>query len=168
MDRADAGTGEHGHDSLGDHWHVEAHPVTFTDTALFERVRQATDLFVKFPIGDGATLIRLVALPDDRRLLPTCRQMAVDTVETGIQSPAFEPADVSFREIPIEHLLPASGPAHKPVGLFAPESLWIFDRTSIHIAVSLFSDMGPLPKLIRYRIGFLTHNAPRRPFTVTP
>ena len=157
MDRADAGASQHGHDGFGNHRHIEAHPITLADAAVLQHVRQSTDLFVQLAIGERAALIRLIALPNDGRLVPPRREMPINTVETGVQSPAFKPADVAFREIPIEHLVPPRGPRHEGVGLFAPETFGIVDRTPVQVAILCLRDMGACPKRFRNRVDIVAH-----------
>jgi len=85
VNRADAGTGEHGVGRLGNHRHVDADPVAFLYAARLQHVSQLTDLFLQLAIGDVLAVGGIIPLPDQRGLVGALRQVTVDTVVADIE-----------------------------------------------------------------------------------
>src|SRR5690606_23855524 len=52
VDRADARTGQHGHHGLGDHRHVDGHPVTPVHVLAAQGVGELAHLLVQLAVGD--------------------------------------------------------------------------------------------------------------------
>jgi hypothetical protein len=102
--RADAGAGEHGHRSLGDHRQVDVDPVALRNAEALERVGEALHLVEQVGVGDGAGVARL-ALPVERDLVAPARlDVAVEAVVGDVQLAADEP--LGERQLPVEDLCP--------------------------------------------------------------
>ncbi|MNE62993.1 hypothetical protein D3C80_1583150 [compost metagenome] len=103
MDGADAGAGEHGERGLGNHWHVDAHPVAFLHTARFHCIGQAADLTVQFAVGDGLGVLGIVAFPQQGRLLAALGQVTVDAVVADVELRTVEPAGLAGMQVALLH-----------------------------------------------------------------
>ena len=68
MNGADARTGQHGVSRLGNHRHVDAHPVAALDAARAQRVGQAADCLVQLGVGNVLAVGGVIPFPDQRRL----------------------------------------------------------------------------------------------------
>ncbi len=81
---ADTRAGQHRDHQLGNHRHIERHPVAGLDAHLFQDVGEFTDLAKQVLVAEHTTLARL-SLPDDRRLVaPAGGNMSVDAVVAGV------------------------------------------------------------------------------------
>ena len=95
MDGADAGAREHGDDRLGDHRHVDQHPVARLDPEIVEYGAERRRLVHEFAIGDRAPGRGEGAVVIKRdRIAPAGLDMAVERVEAGVQARVGEPAAV--------------------------------------------------------------------------
>ena len=141
MHRADARAGQHRHQRLGNHRHVDRDPVTLGHAARLQDIGKAAHLAVQLAIGDVLVRRRIIAFPDDGNLLAARSEMAVQTVVGDIQSRAFEPADRGRVKVAIGDRVPALFPAHELVGLLGPELVGRRHRATIHIAILLLVDM---------------------------
>ncbi len=91
MHGADAGAGQHGEHRLGDHRHVDGHPVALDDAQLLQHVGEAADAIMKLAVGDLQIEVGLVAFPDDRDLIAALLQMTVNAVGGDVQRAVLEP-----------------------------------------------------------------------------
>ena len=64
MDGADAGTGQHGDDQLGDHGHVQGHTVTLVDVQGAQGVGHTADLGIEHLVGEAAHVHFLFQIAD--------------------------------------------------------------------------------------------------------
>ncbi|BEK84537.1 hypothetical protein NSK11_contig00092-0024 [Nocardia seriolae] len=123
MGQAQAGAGEHGHDGLGDHGHVDGDAVTGHQAQTGQVVGGARDLGQQFGIGDGAGIARL-ALPMDGDLLAApVQHVPVHTVVGDIQLAVREPLGEG-RVTPVQDLGEGLMPV-QPLRLFGPEPIAI-------------------------------------------
>jgi hypothetical protein len=89
MDRADPGAGEHGIGRLGDHRQVEDDAVALADAQFLEDVGHLADFAVQLAVGDVlGRVLRIVRLPDDRRLVAARGEVAVDAVGATLSVPS--------------------------------------------------------------------------------
>ena len=85
MNGADARTGQHGEERLGDHGHVDNDPVALADPQIPQHSGQRADLVEQLRIGDAVFGARQGAVIDDRVLRPApARHMAVHRVPAGV------------------------------------------------------------------------------------
>ena len=134
MDGADAGTGEHGDDRLGDHGQVKGDTVAGDDAHVFKDVRQAAHVEMKLLVGDRAHVARF-AFEDQRRLVFTGgAEVAVEAVLGDVQLAAGEPLRVGC--VPLEDLLERLAPYEQLFGLALPEFFWGVDRFVIQLLIS--------------------------------
>ena len=84
MDGADARAGEHRRRCLGDHRHVDHHPIAAADSVAFHQVREPAGLFIEFSVGQGAAGAWLISLENDRRLVAAGRQLPVEAVDAEV------------------------------------------------------------------------------------
>ncbi len=162
MDGADPGAGEHRHGRLGDHRHVDCDAVAALDAELLQDVGEDADVVMEFAIGDVARLARVVAFPDDGRLVAAGGQMAVEAIGGDVEGPVLVPLDRDVRSEagvldPGEGLDPVD-----PFRLLAPEAVGIAHRTRIHLLVCRSVDIGALRPLGRNRIDLLGHDTSRQ------
>ena len=69
MDRANPRAGQHRRHDLRRHPHVDRDPVALADAAATQLIRQPADLGVQFAVRNRLVVRRLVAFPQDRRLV---------------------------------------------------------------------------------------------------
>ncbi len=156
MHRADAGAGQHGDGGLGDHRHVDGHPVALADAQLLQDVGQLAGLLMELTIGEGLVVLGIVALPDDRRLVAARLEVAVDAVGADVQRAVLEPADVHV--VGVEGGVLDLGGRLEPVealGLLAPEPLWVVDRLPVHGLVGGLVGVGLGGEVVAYRVDVL-------------
>ena len=91
---------------------------------------------------------RIVAFPDDRRLVPPLRQMPVDAVPGDVEHPVLEPADAEVVAVEA-YVLDAGGDVGpvQPLSLFGLEGVWRLARG-----------------LARHLVGVAVHVSARGPF----
>ena len=120
MNSTDAGTGEHRHDCLGDHRHVDGDPITLLDASIFEGVGKAVYIGMQFTVGDLFVLGGVVTLPEDGGLVATTFKMAVQTVVGDIQFATLEPFDMQiiFAKAPVQRFVPGFEPGEILFRLF--------------------------------------------------
>ena len=99
MDGADPCAGQHGGRSFRHHRHIDGDPVALLHAQALHRVGEAAHLLMQLTIGHMEADIRVVAFPDDRRLIAPRRQMAVQAGDGGVQGSVLEPFD---RDIALE------------------------------------------------------------------
>ena len=124
MDRADARAGEHRVGRFRNHRHIDGDAVALLDAARFQHIGELADFRVQLPVGDIPVVLRVVALPDDRRLLAALGEMPVDAIVGNVQNAVLEPFDRDVARREGDVLDPGEGldPVH-PLGLFAPETV---------------------------------------------
>ncbi|CAI8313466.1 MAG: Uncharacterised protein [Gammaproteobacteria bacterium] len=79
-----AGTSQHRDSRLGDHGHVQSNHVAFLNALRPKTVGKTTDAFIEITIRDFFIRIWVVALPNNRCLIPASRQVAVKTVRRDV------------------------------------------------------------------------------------
>ena len=143
MDRADPRAGKHRHGRLGDHRHVDRHPVALPGAETLQRIGEAADLLVQLAVGEPALLRRIVAFPDDRDRVAACRQVPVEAIGRDVERAIREPADAEIRFIvgAGRQLGPRPDPID-PRALLAPESLGLLDRAAVFLGMAGGIDIG--------------------------
>jgi hypothetical protein len=145
VDGADPRAGEHRVGRLGDHRQVDRDPVALLDPALLEHVCKPVDLLAKLSIGDFFILVGAVALPQDRGLIPPCRQMPVDAVHRHVEGAVMKPTDMQIAGVvgDVLHLGEGLDPVDAP-SVLAPEGLRIAHRRLVHRLV--LGGVDPRPR----------------------
>ncbi len=169
MDRANPRAGEHGVSRFWNHGKVDRHAITLFDPARLQHVGEAADLLGKLSIGDVFGFRRIVALPDDRRLVGSLGQMPVDAVHRDIGDAIFEPFDRDM--VRIEGHVPNFAERLHPLNalaVFRPEAFGVSHRACIHLLIAGVVDIGALGPLGRYVIEFVGHMASPRRRAVSP
>ena len=118
VDRADAGAGQHGHHQLGDHRHVDGHPVAPADPEAAQHVGEAADVGEQPAVGDGPGVPRLALPVDGHPVPPAGGHMAVEAVVRDVQGAPVEPP--GERQLPLQHGVPGTEPV-EGAGLLGPE-----------------------------------------------
>ena len=104
MGRTDSRAGEHRHRQLGNHAHVDPHPVTALDTEPSQGVGEAAHLLEELRVREAARVPRL-ALPEVRDLVAAPGfDMAVEALLARVQRAADEPARKG--EVPFQDRVP--------------------------------------------------------------
>src|SRR3954451_17626298 len=119
MGGPETGAGEHRRDRLGDHRHVDGHPVAGLDAELRQRIGCLAYELVQIGIRDRAAVALTVAHPVVRHLVADAGvNMAVEAVDRRVELPADEP--LGERRLPLQRRVPPLRPL-QPVGLLLPE-----------------------------------------------
>ncbi len=87
MDGADACAGEHRRRRLGDHRHIDHHPVAAPDSPLLQQIGETAGLFVKLAVGDGATVAGLVGLENQRGAIAMLGEVPVEAIDRQVEPP---------------------------------------------------------------------------------
>ena len=90
----DARARKHRDGRFRDHRHVDRHAIALFRAEFLQRVRETADAPVQVAVGDGQVAVRVIALPDDCRIVTLCVHVAIDAVVADIQSAVTEPANV--------------------------------------------------------------------------
>ena len=131
MHRADAGTGEHGDGSFGNHRHVNEHAVPGLDALGFEDVGKRADFGVELLVSDAARVAGF-AFPEDGHFVATAFEMTIHAVFADVDFGIDEP--LGERRLPIEHLAPRSLPLQLR-SLAGPEGVRGVDRFRVELLV---------------------------------
>jgi hypothetical protein len=95
VDGADARAGQHGHDRLGHHGHVDDDAVAHRDALPPQRARRACHLVAKGVEGIAAHGSRHGTVVDQGELLAAAPlDMDVEGVKAGVETAAHEPSVV--------------------------------------------------------------------------
>ena len=162
MDRADARAGQHRVRRLGNHRQVDRDAIAFLDAELLQRVGHAADFGMQLAIGDLLALGRVVALPDDRGLVATLGEVAIDAVGRDVQHAVMEPADANLAVV-IDVAHGAGAVGLDPVdalAVLAPELHRILDRGFVHRLVLGVVDIGALGPIRGNGDQFVAHGVP--------
>src|SRR5690242_20190710 len=100
MHRADARAGQHRIRGFRYHGEIDRDAVAALDVVRLQHIGEAANLAMKFLVGDMSAVLRVVTLPDDRRLLSAFWEVAIDAVRRNIQRAVLEPLDVEIVRIP--------------------------------------------------------------------
>ena len=135
MNGADARAGKHGDDGLGDHRHINNHPVALLDAEVNEHAAQRRHLVAEFQIGVGANGLGDGAVVDQRplRRAPVLH-VAIEAVVGRIAFGSGKPASV-LPGIGIKHAIPRFVPVDRARGL-GPEVGWIALPGGVYLVVS--------------------------------
>src|SRR5262249_29177256 len=164
MDGADASAGEHGNRRLGNHGQVNGDAVAVLDAARLQHIGKAAYFGVQLLVGKLFVVLRIVALPQDGRLVTALGKMAVDAVVADVQRAVLEPFDRHVAGIVggvldlAERLDPVDA-----LGLLAPETVRILDRACVHFLVLGFIHVGAFPPIGRNVIDLVGHRTSSRP-----
>src|SRR5262249_4504931 len=150
--------------SLGNHRQVNGDAIAFPDAARLQHIGEAAYFGVQLLVGKLFVVLRIVALPQDGRLVAALGKMAVDAVVADVQRAVLEPfdrhvagvvggvLDLAERLDPVEAL-----------GLLTPETVRILDRAHVHFLVLGFVHVGAFPPIGRNVIDLVRHRASSRP-----
>ena len=143
MHGTDACARQHRIGGFNDHRHVDADAVAFFNAAFFHGVGESAHFGMQLLVGDGLVVGRLVAFPDNRRLVAACFQVAVDAVGRRVERAVFVPfdRDVGHHEVDVFNFGVGLNPV-EPLALFAPKALVVFDRSFVHLLVFRFIRVG--------------------------
>ena len=116
--RPDPGAGQHRHGQLGDHRHVDRHPIASDDSQAAQDVGEPGHLDEELCVADGPRVARL-PFPVVGDLVASARgHMAVQAVVRDVERPAIEPA--GERQVPFQYGVPGAEPVEGS-GLLRPE-----------------------------------------------
>ena len=142
--RAQPRAGQHRHHRLGDHRHVDDHPVALADARRGDGAGELRHLVAQLAVGEA------LLCAGDRRIVDQCGlvgapafDVAVERVVAGVEFGAGEPT-VKRRVGCVEHLVPTLRPVDRR-GLLGPESLGIAERTRMHCAVRVTDGHDGVP-----------------------
>ena len=93
MHSADARAGQHRISRFRDHRQIDRDTVALLNAVLLQHIGEAADILMQFAIGDLLVDIGIVAFPDDRNLITTALQVAVDTVIGNVGNAVLIPFD---------------------------------------------------------------------------
>jgi len=107
---------------------------------------------VQLGITDMCAIARSVAFPDDRSLLRTLRQMAIDAVVADVEACTDEPADVTALHVGFVYPGPWRVPGQELSRLPVPEPIGIADRFLIQPAIISGIEMSVCTDLFGNRV----------------
>ena len=116
--RPDAGAGQHGHRQLGDHRHVDGHPVAPADAEPAQHVGEPGHLHQQLAVGDGPGVARLTLPVEGHRVPAAGGHVTVEAVVRHVQGAPVEPPGEG--QVPLEHGVPGPEPVEGS-GLLGPE-----------------------------------------------
>jgi len=153
-----------GQDGVGDfrnHRQVDGDAIAFLDIACAQDVGHPAYLVVQFLVGDVSGLRGIVAFPDDRGLVGALGQVAIDTIEGGVEDAVLVilDRDGARREREVFEFRRLLHPV-QALGLFAPESVRVGERAGIHVLVLGFVNPGALGRFGRHIVDLLGHFSP--------
>jgi hypothetical protein len=134
--RADAGAGEHRHDRLGDHRHVDRDPVAGGHAQRGQRVGGLRYLVLELGVGDVALVADRLPHPVDRHpVTEAVLDVPVHAVVRRVQLAADEPLG-ERRLVPVQDAVPGLRPGQPlrrlgPVGLAVGRGLGV--RVGLHV-----------------------------------
>ena len=138
-----AGAGEHGDERLGDHRHVDEHPVPFGHALGRQGARKTGHFVAQLEVSEGLEGLGHGAVVDQGRLPAAAFvHMQVERVVAGVELAAGEPAVERLARV-VQHLVPFLG----PVALFgdlAPEAVGVLDRLGVGILIGVAHESPPL------------------------
>jgi hypothetical protein len=136
MDSADPGAGQHGVGRFRDHRQVQGNAVALLDALGMQHIGEYIHLVVQFLVGDDLAFGRVVAFPDDRRLVAARRQMPVDTVRGHVKRTVLKPLDVDVVVIVggVLHLGEGLDPVDA-LAVLAPEPVRVLDGLLVHFQI---------------------------------
>ena len=112
MHGADAGRGEHGDGSFGDHRHIDDHPVALADAVVAQHGGKRHHLVAQFAIGEAPDFSEDRAVVDQGDLIGApALDMAVEAVVGRVALGTAEPASVDALG-GIEHRVPTLEPVN--------------------------------------------------------
>src|SRR5206468_6519540 len=122
VDCADARACQHRDCELWDERQVDRDAIALPDAELLERVRKSRDVSEQLEVRERTAIARL-PFPDERGLVAArAADVAIETVDAGVQRAADEPFRV--RRLPVEHAIPLARP-FELAGEAGPERLGI-------------------------------------------
>ena len=137
MDRSQPRTGEHREHRLGDHRHVDQHPVAAAHAERADHAGAAIDLGMQLPEGVALLLPGLGGNVDECFLPAARREMAVYRVVAQIGEPADKPLrerrPAVVEDFP-EWLVPVD-----ELGLLRPELFFMLDRAPVEFLICTHS-----------------------------
>ena len=126
------GARKHRDHRLGNHRHVDDHPVAALDSLLEQRPANRATCVAQLPVGERRSRLRDRRVVDQRKLVcPTTLDVSVKSVVAGVQAAAGEPA-IERRPRIVEHQLPRLDPVDRRCGL-GPELLRGIQRAPIDL-----------------------------------
>ena len=170
MHRADARAGQHCVSRLGNHRQVDGDSVATADAMRLQDIGELADLRVQVAIGDVPGFLRVIAFPDDRRLVAARRQMTVNAIIGHVGEAVLEPfdRDIVWIEAGVLDLRVRLEPVDA-LALLAPEGVRMSDGLRIHGLVFCIVHEGAARPFIGDGVNFLGHvslpgKAVSRPF----
>ena len=168
VDNSEAGTGEHGHDLLGNLRQVDRDEIALSQAEALQPVRAAIHLPEQFCIRKHP-LLTLLPNPDHRDFISTPRfDVPVQTVRGDIARRPHKPFGPGI--IPLQDSLPGAEPLKLLRGL-VPKCLWIRNRLPVCSVVVLdvtrgfrFSGWGNDPlhakQTLKLFLNVIAHRSP--------
>jgi hypothetical protein len=135
VDRTDARAREHREYGLGDHRHVQQHPIAATDAKRAEHGSASIDLGMQLAERIRCLLPGLRGDVHERRLVAPRREVPIHRVVAEVRAPADEPARKRRPRV-VEHLREWRLPLDQR-GLLTPEDVTILERAPVEVAIAL-------------------------------
>jgi hypothetical protein len=144
VNRPDPRAGEHRHDRLGDHRHVDHHAVTALDAQPHQQTGELRHRVAQLAEAEHALRLRDGAVVYERRLVAAAALgVSIERVVTGVGAATDEPARGRLARR-VEHPVEASEPVHR-FRRAGPEALGIVQGLPIQLVESLGHHSAPRP-----------------------
>ena len=158
VDRADAGTGQHGERGLRDHRHVDRDDVALADPLRLDDVREPADFGMELAVRDGALLAGIVSLPEYRDLVAPGGQVTVDAVHRHVRGAVVVPRDRHLARRERCRLNAAIGlEPVDPHAVLAPEPDRVLDGAGVHLGIATRPDQGTFRERFRHIVDVIGH-----------
>src|ERR1700733_4528189 len=161
VDGSDSRAGEHRDRDLRDHRQIDGDAIALLDPERLQGVGALAHALVQLTVGDVLRAVRIISLPDDRRLIATLGQMTVQAVARDIELAVVEPADMELIGgvagvlDPGEILDPVD-----PAADIAPEALRVLNGFGVHAFIVGALDERVAREVFRNRVYGSMHDFP--------
>ena len=144
MDRAYARASQHGKRSLCHHGHINQHPIALTHTQRLQGSRHALHFGMQLPKAVDLLGVGFGRDGNQRRLVGSGGQVAIDRVVAQVGGAAHKPAG-KWRIAVVADLLGWCVPVNQG-RLFSPKAITVFDGTAVKVGVACHcvSPVGPI------------------------
>mmetsp|Transcript_25203 Transcript_25203/g.37105 ORF Transcript_25203/g.37105 Transcript_25203/m.37105 type:complete len:325 (-) Transcript_25203:44-1018(-) len=150
---SNASASKHREREFRNHWHVDCHGVSASDSLRLQGVGDAASFAQDLSVREALALAGFICFPDERGLVTTECDVPVDAVHGHVQLSVHEPRNVAMFKSAHGNCVERSRPVQRVTRLLAPESVGIVDGLLVHLLVHFhFLNVGPRRRVLRRRV----------------